>query len=184
MGFEAESERLPLTPEQESELRGVAIGRAPEALAAYQNAQSDDERFDALCDAAFAAFHLEQYELASRLAAEMLAAAPNFEGDWNYGNAVHAGHTVLGLLALRNGDTPLAVEELHKAGATCGSPQLGSFGPTMILAKALLRVGESEAVLTHFGQCRKFWKMGETWLDIWEGKVRDGQTPNFFMHQH
>lgn len=184
MGFEAESERLPLTPDQESDLRSMIVGRAPELLAACQDAKSDDDRFYALCGAAFAAFHLEQFELASQLAVEALDAAPRFEGDWNYGNAIHSGHTVLGLLALRSGNMPLAIEELHRAGATRGSPQLGSFGPTMLLAKSLLRAGESEAVLEYFAQCRKFWKMGGAWLDIWEEKVRAGQIPNFFMHLH
>lgn len=35
-----------------------------------------------------------------------------------YQNAINLGHSVLGLLALRDGNVSIAVEELHKAGAT------------------------------------------------------------------
>jgi hypothetical protein len=125
---------------------------------------------------------LERYPLAADLAAKSLEMAASFRGDWNYGNAIHAGHAVLGLLALRDGDTQRAVQELHKAGATPGSPQLDSFGPSMQLAKQLLRAGEAAAVLSYLEQCRAFWKMGDTWLTIWEEKIRAGDVPNFFMH--
>ena len=184
MGFEVESEREPLTPEQETELKRLVVERAPAALAEYETAESADDRFYALTNAAFAAFHLEQYDLSSRLAAELLDAAQSFVHDWNYGNAIHVGHVVRGLLALRAGDKPSAIRELHAAGATRGSPQLDTFGPSMLLAKELLRTGETEAVLEYFGQCRTFWKMGGEWLDIWETKVRAGHVPNFFMHLH
>jgi hypothetical protein len=62
-----------------------------------------------------------------------------------------------------------------------GSPQLNSFGPTMQLAKALLRAGETRAVLNYLAQCRVFWTAGKTWLDLWEAKIHEGQVPNFAM---
>ena len=70
------------------------------------------------------------------------------------------------------------------SGDTPGSPQLNSFGPSMRLARELLRSGESEAVLAYFAQCRRFWKMGQTWLNIWERKVARGAIPTFFMQLH
>jgi hypothetical protein len=107
--------------------------------------------------------------------------APIFPKDWNYGNAIHLGHTVLGLLALREGDVNVAIEELRKSGETPGSPQLNTFGPTMQLAKELLKAGHTAPVLGYLKQCRSFWHMGSTWLDLWESKALSGRVPNFFQ---
>lgn len=184
MGFEADSEATPLTPDQEEQLKGVALERAPKDLAAADAAKNEEELFYALPSATMAAFLLGNTDRAKELAERALALAPSFQRNWNYGNALHFAHTVLGLLALDKGDVALAVEELKKAGATPGSPQLNSFGPTMQLAKRLLRCGESAAALSYFEQCRSFWKMGGVWLDLWEAKVRSGDIPNFFMHAY
>ena len=182
MSFEAQVEAIVLTPEQEAELKAAAVGRAPEELAAVDAAESDEMLFYALPSAAMAAFHLERYDHAKELAERALILAPCYERNWNFGNAVHFAHTALGLVALHNDDLANAVRELGEAGATPGSPQLDSFGPTMQLAKALLRRGESEAVLAYLNQCRSFWKMGDAWLDLWEQKIQSGGVPNFFMH--
>ncbi len=116
------------------------------------------------------------------LAEKVLLGAPSFRENWNYGNAIHLGHTVLGLLALEQDDLKLAIEELQKSGDTPGSPQLKTFGPTMQLAKELLKRGQTEPVLSYLQQCRVFWEMGATWLDLWEQKIHAGQVPNFFQH--
>jgi tetratricopeptide (TPR) repeat protein len=184
MGFEAQSEAIPLTPEQEAELRSVALASAPKELAAVDSAKTEEELFYALPSATLAAFHLGNYAYAKELAERALALAPSYGENWNYGNAVHSAHSVLGLLALVNGAKMEAIEELRKAGATPGSPQLNSFGPTMQLAKALLRQGESAAVLAYFEQCRSFWTHGNVWLELWDEKVRAGGVPNFFMHAY
>ncbi|HEX5063579.1 MAG TPA: hypothetical protein VFV99_29580, partial [Kofleriaceae bacterium] len=74
--------------------------------------------------------HLAKQELASHhldaaaaLAAELLELAPKYEQNWNYGNAVHGGHTVLGQVALARGDVAEARRQLLASGATPGSPQ-------------------------------------------------------------
>ena len=182
MGWEADTEKDPLTPEQEAQVKAIALERAPAALSELESASSDRDRFYALPDAAAAAYHLERLDLAAELAQDTLRVAPTYADDWNYGNALHAAHTVLGLLALRAGDLKQSSKQLLSAGAMKGSPQLDSFGPSMLLARELLRAGETEAVLTYLQQCRKFWKMGGTWLDIWEAKVRAGAVPNFMMN--
>ncbi|WP_171088925.1 hypothetical protein [Usitatibacter rugosus] len=181
MGWEANTEKTPLTPEHEAQLRAIAVERAPEDLAELESAAPGRDRFYALPEAAKAAYHLERFDLAAQLAAEALQSAPTYPDDWNYGNAIHAAHTVQGLLALRAKDKERAARELLLAGATKGSPQLNSFGPSMLLARDLLRTGEREAVLTYLDQCRKFWEMGGVWLDLWERKVRDDGIPNFAM---
>ena len=184
MSFEAKSEEQPLTPEQDAQLRQIVVDRAPAELAAVDAAATDEDLFYALPNAAYAAFHLEQFDLARNLAQRALDMAPGYPRNWNHGNAIHAGHTVLGLLALRDGDVVAAAEELKKSGETPGSPQLGSFGPSMHLAKELLKLGQFEPVREYFRQCRKFWKMGDTWLDLWNKKIDAGEVPNFFMHRY
>ena len=182
MGFASVSESLVLTPEQEAQLRAAAVSDAPAELSKLETVETEMDLFYALPRATFAAYHLEKFALAGELARKSLDIAPLYMDNWNYGNAIHAAHTVLGLLALRNENLKVALDELKKSGDTKGSPQLGSFGPTMQLAKALLRNGESQAVLAYLEQCRVFWKMGGEWLDIWEEKIKAGTVPNFFMH--
>ena len=181
MGFEENTELTPLTAEQDQALREVMLDRAPKELAALETATTDEEVFCALPQAAIAAWHLGQIDLAISLAERTLTLAPDFMDNWNYGNAVHYGHHALGLCALHNGQTDEAVAQLHQAGSTPGSPQLNSFGPSMQLAKALAAQGEFDAVLTYLEQCRVFWKSGEVWLDIWKKKLQAGIVPNFFV---
>ena len=66
-----------------------------------------------------------------------------------------------------------------KAGATPGSPQLDSFGPSMTLAKELLEKGERQAVIEYFQLCAKFWEMGKKSLENWTSVVKEGKIPDF-----
>jgi hypothetical protein len=184
MNWEASTEEAPFTSEQEAAFRQVVLDRAPGDLAPLSDSLPDEKAFVHLPRAAVAAFHLERFSEAKAFAEKALSLAPLFRTDWNYGNAIHLGHTVLGLLALREGDFDLAADELRKSGETPGSPQLNTFGPTMQLAKGLLQAGCTAPVLNYLKQCRGFWRMGSTWLDLWESKVSAGQIPNFFGHSY
>jgi TonB family protein len=136
-------------------------------------------RFYALNSLAKAALDAGAAEKAAAYANELLAAAAQHPEDWNYGNAVHDGHTTLGLLAIRQGEVDKASQHLLESAPIAGSPQLNSFGPSMSLAKELLDKGERGAVLQYFSLCRTFWKMGAQSLDAWSEAVRNGKTPNF-----
>lgn len=182
--FEHWAERKPLTAAQVSDLEVGRTKYALKALADLESRNDKSRRFNVLPRAAIAAFDLERYDDARRYAEEALTAAVDHAGHWNYGNAIHDAHMTLGLLALRDGDDARALEELRLAGETPGSPQLGSFGPSMQLAKAMLARGHTNAVLAYFTQCRRFWHMGKTWLDVWEAKVREGRSPNFMLHAY
>lgn len=184
MSYEEETEKVPFTPEMEASLRQIVLDRAPGELAKLEEAVGDAEAFTHLPSGAVAAFHLAQFADAKQFAERSLALAPAFRQNWNYGNAIHLAHTVLGLLALDDQDRAAAVSELYASAQTPGSPQLNSFGPTMQLAKALLKAGYVEPVLTYLNQCGAFWEMGGTWLDLWERKIREGRIPNFFQHSH
>jgi TonB family protein len=94
-------------------------------------------------------------------------------------DGTHDGNMVLGLVAMKRGDVAAARLYLLEAGKSTGSPVLGSFGPNMTLAKALIDAGERDAVLQYFEECRAFWKMGAKQLDEWSATVRGGGVPNF-----
>jgi hypothetical protein len=119
------------------------------------------------------------YGQATALAQELLALAAKYPTDWNFGNAVHHGHLVLGRAALAVNDLPTARAELLAAGHTPGSPQLNSFGPNMSLAQELLHVGEREVVLAYLDLCRSFWTMGADQVTQWSSAISSNSTPDF-----
>ena len=153
--------------------------RYKKALDELSAAQNDIGRFFALDDAAKAAFEVGKIEEAQAHAQEALDLASRFREDWNYGNAVHDGHMVLGRIYLRNGDVEIAKRELVEAGRTPGSPQLNSFGPNMSLARDLLERKEIDAVVTYFELCAKFWKLDRGNLQRWSALAKAGEIPDF-----
>lgn len=184
MTYEESTEETTFSPEMESGLFQVVLDRASAAIDALGSAANLDQAFACLPSAAAAAFHLDRFADAKEFAERSISLAAHYQSDWNYGNALHIGHTVLGLLALRDNDIKSAIHHLHASGETPGSPQLGSFGPTMQLAKELLRSGQVAPVMEYLTQCRVFWKMGETWLSLWERVIHEGRVPNFFQHSY
>jgi tetratricopeptide (TPR) repeat protein len=137
------------------------------------------DRFYRLDDVAEAALEAGEFDKAGAFAQELLDAAPKYESNWNYGNAIHAGNLVLGRIALQAGDLQKAGEYLLKAGETRGSPQLDSFGPDMSLAKELLENGQRDVVAKYFDLCERFWEMGQDRLRSWRRDVEQGRVPEF-----
>lgn len=115
-------------------------------------------------------------------AERLLKTAESFRDNWNYGNAIFYGHTALGLVALAEGDHAAAARELLLSATTPGSPQLGSFGPNLILAQQLLDLGDRAAVLTFFDRCAVWWQMGRGKLDGWRKAVHEGRSIDLRMH--
>ena len=109
----------------------------------------------------------------------LLQQAEGMPNDWNYGNAIHVAHLVLGEIALSKGDLSEAKIRLLKAGETTGSPQLNTFGPNMRLAQQLLAKGEREVVLQYFELCAKFWEDQGAVLKRWKALVSEGSIPEF-----
>jgi hypothetical protein len=151
------------------------------ALAQFETALEKSEdvtrRYYMLADAAEAAWHAGKDDRARQHATELLRLAEELPKDWNYGNALHEGHRILGHVALRAGDVEGAKRHLLKAGATPGSPQLDSFGPELTLADALLAKGQTEAVIRYLELCAKFWDRRAEALDDWIVLIRAGKTP-------
>ncbi len=118
---------------------------------------------------------------ARKSADSLLEVSDKFKNDWNYGNAIHHSHLVLGRLYLMSGKTDNAKRELKLAAQTPGSPQLDSFGPNVTLAKELLEKGEKAAVLEYFDDCLKFWKIdfAKPSIEEWKADIAKGKIPHF-----
>jgi tetratricopeptide (TPR) repeat protein len=120
-----------------------------------------------------AAFECEDYDRAESAARALLDRADREPPSWNTGNRRFHAHTWLGRIALRHGDVPAALDHLRgSAQRNPGSPQLGSFGPNMSLAKELLERGEVDAVVAFFESCKSFWHKPR--LDEWIAIARAG----------
>lgn len=152
------------------------LDRANQKLA---TATTGEGRFYALDAAAKESLEVGKIEDARKYATELLALAPTFRGNWNYGNAIQDGNLVLGRIAVREGRIEEAKQYLLAAGKSPGSPQMDSFGPNMSLAKDLLEKGERETVLQYFELCRKFWEMDRGRLDDWSQVVKADKIPDF-----
>jgi tetratricopeptide (TPR) repeat protein len=166
----------------------AARGQGPEArdsarkaLEEFESALSlikdDTKRFYRLAAVAESARLAGSDEKARDYANELLRRAEELPRDWNYGNAVHEGHRILGHLELKTGDLEAAKKHLLAAGATPGSPQLNSFGPELTLASELLAKGERGAVIEYFRLISRFWEGREDALEGWIIQIREGKTP-------
>lgn len=131
-------------------------------------------------EAAFAAGRLG---LAKRHARAMLDAfAKAADGDLQNGNLMHVANTILGRIALIEGDVSRAKMHLLESGKAPTSPVLGSFGPSMALASELLRQGERQIVLDYLDLCADFWD--DEQLPIWRATIEGGEVPatSFWNH--
>jgi len=147
-----------------------------------KNSEVKNEEFYEMTKMAPRALANGNSEQAKVLAEELLKRAEMFREDWNYGNAIHVSHLVLGQIALDANDLDEAKRQLLEAGKTPGSPQLDTFGPNMILAKELLEKKETATVLKYFELCSSFWKdeNGKNdRLEQWKAVVLKGEIPDF-----
>lgn len=145
---------------------------------ALKLSKDDAGKLTLLGELARSAFEAGEAAQAETWAVDLLTQAAAGKKQWDYGNAVHQGHTILGRIALLSGNLAAARQHLIEAGETPGSPQLDSFGPNMMLAKELLEKGEREVVIQYFQLCANFWK-GHSKLDEWAATVKKGGMPNF-----
>lgn len=107
-------------------------------------------------DIAFAAVGAGELNRAKQMANELLK--NNIDTlSFNYSNTIHNANTILGRVALRENDLKQAKEYLIKSVEVPASPQLSSFGPSYILAKELLELGEKDIVLHYLDLIANFW---------------------------
>ena len=150
-----------------------------EASAQLEAATTDEDRWLALTDAALWNVDAGMLELAEEQAWEAWELSERFpETPVRYDQA-HSVLIVIGRIALRKGEIDQAVLNLLRAGQVAGGPATSSFGPNMLLAKELLDVGESVAVLEYLELCGQFWDMGQKRLALWSKQISDGEAPDF-----
>ena len=140
---------------------------------AYELAQDEIPRNHILAGRAEAAFAARRYDLAKQHAQAMLDAFANSED----GDLMHEGNTILGRIALIEGDVARAKAHLLESGKAPTSPVLGSFGPGMALASELLEQGERQVVLDYLELCADFWD--DERLPSWQAAIKGGMTPDF-----
>jgi len=181
----------------------VLVAGCVAGVSGQANEDESHKRFLKLTDLASQSYKNGDPVGAAAQANELLAMASDFRADWNYGNAVHTGHLVLGRIAVDGGKIAEAKRQLlesvaeanmpygyeqppeqpweqrPKPGKWKASPQMDTFGPDMTLANELLKKGETETVLKYFELCAKFWTMENGNLAKWKKQIADGETPDF-----
>jgi hypothetical protein len=173
----------------------VELEMAEQIRSAHSGISSEEEsqvtellmRIHTLPNRARAAFEAGELTFARQFAEECLALATSGEIPEffrNDGNAIHYGHLVLGQVALQEGELERAKAHLIESGRTTGSPNLGSFGPNMSLAKEMLERDERGIVLEYLDLCGTFWKMGSDQLAEWKDQIAQGKTPEFGANLH
>lgn len=160
----------------------LATNNYAQAMQALASATNEYARFHALDYAAKMSLAVGRTEDARQFARDMMILDDKYsrsspeKRNWD---VAHDANLVLGQIAVEEGRMDDAKKHLLAAGQTTGSPVLGSFGPNMGLAKALLEKGEQEAVLKYLELCRKFWSIGAAKLDEWTKDIEAGRMPNF-----
>ena len=170
---------------------GPSPWKSPDAV---RYPEAEIRVFYDLADQTSSAYARGDTATSRRLAQEYLSAAPRFLCNWNYGNAVHNANAVLGLIALQEGHREAAVRYLLAAGLSGGSPQLDTFGPSLLLAKRLAETGEFEAVAAYVRSVRRFWEAEDTTIlgfigsrdaqpmSTWLEKLASRKVPDFGMN--
>jgi hypothetical protein len=121
-------------------------------------------------DMADAAFKLGDFAGAAELARIYLQGTDR--------TAPQRGNTILGRVALRSGDVPLAKQYLlDSSKPDVRKDTLG--GPSMVLAKELLEQGERDVVLQYLDNCVLLWPKGEGVLQLWIADIKNGRMPKF-----
>jgi hypothetical protein len=131
-----------------------------------------------------------------RTNAQRLLAQAGDTNHWNYGNVIYEANSLLGRVAVREGAFAEARRCLRAAGRTPGSPQLGSFGPNLALARELLEQGgpeDRETVLAFLEDLKNLWPDPATIkeanrrqvaadhrqeLEAWRGEIGGGKIPD------
>jgi hypothetical protein len=123
------------------------------------------------------AIMVDKVGAAKKYANVLLNMSKEYSESWNYGNAIHDGNTVLGMVALRENNINDAKLHLLNAANTKPSPQLKSFGPSLMLADALIERNEIDAVKKYFSMMKKIWQNDDGQLDSWISTLDKGGHP-------
>ena len=140
-------------------------------------ARTDDERWPALKELAFFLVDKGKLKEARTCAEELIALAPKYKDNKDYGDALHIAHITLGRIALHGNDSLEAGKQLLAAARVPVSPRLASLGPNMILAQELLEKGVVPVVEEYLTLCGAFWKSDK--LAQWRQSMEKNVIPDF-----
>ncbi|GEM_PF-2960128 len=118
------------------------------------------------------------------LAGELLAIAPYYSSNWNYGNAIFDGHMAFAACAVKEKKIDSAINHINEAAKTPGSPQLSTFGPPyhdMSALSELLKEGRKKEVKLFLSNLKRFWdsEFSQDYFDFWEKEIEQNRIPNF-----
>ena len=141
-------------------------GHADQSLAQLEELSKkpdSEEVFYELTDLPEVAIKAGQFEKAVSASQRLLAMSAKYRKNWNYGNAVNKAHTALGGVAFKNGEVEKAKFHLEQSIIDIATPQTTSFGPSLDLARDLVRTGEKEAVLKYLDQFELLCGVNNRW---------------------
>jgi hypothetical protein len=121
----------------------------------------------------------QKYALFKNKAHILLNKKERFKKSFNYGNAIHKAHTILGLIELNSNNLKKAKKHLELSALHKGSPQLNSFGPNCSLAYELLKKDQNDAVINYLNLTLKFWNSKEDT----DAYMQEEDTPEYRVHQ-
>ena len=142
----------------------------PEDIRSYHDFTKKDEL-------AYEALKKGDYGQAKSISLDLLNEAEQYPDDWTYGNAIHHGNTVLGLVAIKENNIGAALKYLKRSGEVSGSPQLESYGPSTCLAIELLLKEKNTEVVEYLKSVTSFWELGHKELPQWIEEVQSGRIP-------
>jgi beta-lactamase regulating signal transducer with metallopeptidase domain/predicted Zn-dependent protease len=158
--------------------------KSQKSLKSYKRAYKIKKTDYILIDLGKAAVKAGKFKDAEKYANDMLWRAGKMvkKGN-NYGDLIFSGNSILGLVALKNGNVEEACKYLLKSGKTPGSVRLKFGGPDMTLAKELFKKGKKECVIKFLESCSKVWEVkrivGKDVCGIWIKQIKAGKTPKF-----
>ncbi|GMV95139.1 MAG: hypothetical protein AMXMBFR82_49170 [Candidatus Hydrogenedentota bacterium] len=92
----------------------------------------------------------------------------------------HKAHILRGQVAFKQGDADMAGKILLEAADVPESPHMKIAGPSMRLARDLLRAGKKDVVLEYIERWKGRWDGPTSFLlTQWEQEVRHGEEPDF-----
>ena len=142
----------------------------------YDNSERYD-RFRILRHVCKNAIMVDKVEDAKIYANILLNLSKDYSENWNYGNAIHDGNMVLGLVALKEENISDAKMYLLRSANTVTSPTLKTFGPNLMLADALIEQKEFDTVIKYFIMIKEIWENDDGRLDSWIAILEKGGHP-------
>ena len=86
--------------------------------------------------------------------------------------------TLMGLMALREGNATLAYEYLIESTNVKSTPVLSSFGPDLSLFMEFLKRGDKDIALEYLNLADDFWEYYAKDIEQWKIDIKNGVDPN------